>query len=178
MITPLDVVDWSQWSVIFLKPDCLQRDLQDEILTWIAEHVEILSPTKVTVSRQQIFQHYADLFPRQQEIGVDVAAELTRIYVGRDAMVALGHGTNAPARLRALIGPTDPAIAAYDTIRGRYGLDTLADGQAERRLIDNLIHTSDDPVATRRDFLIWYGPSCLDLITAIPHLIGDRDAHP
>lgn len=162
----LEAVDWSQWSVIFLKPDCLQRGLQDEILARVAEHVQVMSRIKITVSRWQIFQHYADLFPRQSEIGVDIAAELTRIHVGRPAVIALGHGTDAPARLRTLIGPTDPADAPRDTIRGRYGIDRLAMGQAERRLIDNLIHTSDDAAAARRDFQIWYGTARLHLLTS------------
>jgi nucleoside-diphosphate kinase len=161
-------VDWAQWSVIYLKPDCVQRGLTDQVLAWIGEVVKVSAATPVTVTRTKIYAHYADLFPRQQEIGVDIATELDRMHVGRDAVVALGHGSDAPARLRALIGPTDPAAAGPDTIRGRYGADTLAAGQAEGRLIDNLIHTSDDPVAARRDFLIWFGAGRMALLTDTP----------
>jgi nucleoside-diphosphate kinase len=131
--------------------------LVDTVLGWIGQVVEIIVVRPVTVTEEQIFTHYADLFPRASEIGVGIAAELRRMHVGERAVVALGHGPQAPSRLRALIGPTDPARAGPDTIRGRYGIDTLAAGQAEGRLIDNLIHTSDDPAAAHRDFTIWFG---------------------
>jgi nucleoside-diphosphate kinase len=133
----------------------------------IGQVVKVSAVTPLTVTRDQIFAHYADLFPRQAEIGVDIGAELERIYLGRRAMVALGQGNHAPARLRALIGPTDPALAGPDTIRGRYGTDTLAAGQAEHRLIDNLVHTSDDPDSARREFVIWFGVDHADLLTSL-----------
>ncbi|MDN3061257.1 nucleoside-diphosphate kinase, partial [Streptomyces sp. SRF1] len=43
------------------------------------------------------------------------------------------------------------------TIRGDLGEDSLAAALAERRLVRNLVHTSDDPDAARRDFGTWYG---------------------
>ena len=149
--------DWTQWSVILLKPDCVKRGLTSQILDWAGQVVLVSRIRAVRVTEAQIFAHYADLFPRAAEIGVDVAAELRWIHVGQEAIVALGHGPAAPARLRTLIGPTDPAVAGPATIRGRYGTDTLAVGRAEGRLVDNLIHTSDDPGATRRDFATWFG---------------------
>jgi len=161
------VIDWTRWSVIYLKPDCLERGLVGEVLARIARHVQVSAVRQVRVTRTQIYAHYTDLFPRQEEIGVDIAAELDRMHVGKLSVVALGHGPSAAARLRDLIGPTDPAQAGPDTIRGHYGIDTLAHGQAEHRLINNLIHTSDDPEAARRDFFIWFGPgtASLDLLT-------------
>lgn len=162
------LIDWSRWSVIYLKPDTVERGLTDPVLDWIGQVVKVSAVTPISVTREQIFAHYADLFPREQEIGVDIGAELERMHIGRRAVIALGHGDDAAARLRALIGPTDPAQAGPDTIRGRYGTDTLAAGQAERRLIDNLIHTSDDPDSARRDFVIWYGVDHVDLLTGTP----------
>jgi nucleoside-diphosphate kinase len=158
-------VDWSRWSVVLLKPDCVQRGLVPAVLARIRQVVQIRAVHAVTVTQEQIFAHYDDLFPRGAEIGVDVGAELRRIHVGRQVVIALGHGPCAPERLRALIGPTDPARAGPDTIRGRYGIDTLAAGQAQGRLIDNLIHSSDDEHAARRDFGIWFGPGQADLLT-------------
>lgn len=105
------------------------------------------------------------MFGRDDEIGVDIAVELDRLHVGRKAIVALACACGAPALLRALIGPTDPARGGPGTIRGRYGIDTLAAARAERRLAENLIHTSDDAQAAHRDFLIWFGPGRASLLT-------------
>jgi nucleoside-diphosphate kinase len=167
-VLPRGAVDWSQWSVILLKPDCLARGLTGPILRWVGHIVEVVATRTVTVTEAQIFAHYADMPPLSGRLGFDVAAELRRIYLGRRVLIALAHGPDAPARLRALIGPTDPARARPDTIRGRYGIDSLAAGKAERRLIDNLIHTSDDPEATRRDVAIWFGPDHTGLLTPRP----------
>jgi nucleoside-diphosphate kinase len=165
---PLASVDWTGWSVIYLKPDCLRRQLTAPILAWISQVAQVSGVTQVTVTREQIHAHYADLFGLDEEIGADVTVELDRMHVGQRAIVALAHAAGAPALLRALIGPTDPASGGPSTIRGRYGADTRAAAQAQRRLIENLIHTSDDPQAARRDFLIWYGPGRASLLTNPP----------
>jgi nucleoside-diphosphate kinase len=151
------LVDWSRWSVILLKPDCVARGLTVPVLAWVRRVVTVTATKTLVASEEQVFAHYADLFPREAEIGVDVAAELRRIYLGRTVMVALGYGHDAPARLRALLGPTDPAVASPDTIRSHFGIDSHALAQTEERLIDNVIHTSDDPAAACRDFTIWFG---------------------
>ena len=98
-------VSWSRWSVILLKPDCVIRGLAEDVLNRISQVVTIRAARTVTVTEEQIFAHYDDLFPRAAEIGVDVAAELRRIYVGQDAVIALGHGPCAAARLRELARP-------------------------------------------------------------------------
>lgn len=166
---PLGSVDWGCWSVIYLKPDCLRRQLTAPILAWISQVAQVSGVLEVTVTREQIYAHYSDLFGLDEEIGADVTTELDRMHVGQQAIVALAHTPGAPALLRALIGPTDPAQGGPHTIRGYYGADTRAAARAERRLIENLIHTSDDPQAARRDFLIWYGPDRTRLLTSPAH---------
>jgi nucleoside-diphosphate kinase len=95
-----------------------------------------------------------------------VPAELRRIYVGAQAAVALAHGDAAAVRLRRLLGSTDPAAAGPDTIRGRFGADSLRRAMADGRLVDNLIHSSDTADTVPRDLRIWYGPAGLPLLRA------------
>ncbi len=103
--------DWSQWTVILLKPDCLARNLVRPVLAMAAQHVRITAERIVYPTAEQVFTHYADIVPLSAELGVDVAAELRRIYLGHPVAVALGHGPDAAIRLRAALGPTDPAKA-------------------------------------------------------------------
>ncbi|MCP2342968.1 nucleoside-diphosphate kinase [Actinomadura rupiterrae] len=168
-------VDWTRWSVIYLKPDCVARGLVPVVLTLLGQQVSVHHVRSVTVTQAQIFAHYDDLFSCAALRHLNIDAELRRMHVGQRAVIALGHGPDAPARLRDLIGPTDPATAPTTTIRGRYGIDSLAAGRAENRLIDNLIHTSDDPAAARRDFGIWYGDQ-FRLLSSIAD--ADRHEHP
>jgi nucleoside-diphosphate kinase len=169
--TPSDdtarAVDWSQWTVILLKPDCLARNLVRPVLAMAAEHVRVTPERIVHPTEEQVFTHYADILPLSAELGVDVAAELRRIYLGHPVAVALGHGAGAAARLRAVLGPTDPAEAGPDTIRGRFGTDTLRKARAEGRLIDNLIHSSDHADVVARDLAVWFGPGATALLTPL-----------
>jgi nucleoside-diphosphate kinase len=160
-------VDWRGWTVILLKPDCVQRGLTDDVLARIAGQVTVTGRRTLTVTEQQIFAHYHDMLPASvsQEFGLDVAAALRRLFVGNQVVVALGHGADAAARVRALIGHTDPRLAGNATIRGHWGVDTLATARAQGRLINNLIHTSDHHGVVERDFGIWYGDSHRHLLT-------------
>lgn len=153
-------VDWTRWSVVLLKPDCIRRGLVEPVMTWIGEHVTVVDRRTVTPTEQQIFAHYDDLLTTRLAhfTWVDVPADLRRTYVGQRVGVALVYGDNPAPRLRELIGDFDPSTAGLDTIRGRFGMDSLPKAMAEGRLIANVIHTSDDAHGAEREFSIWYGP--------------------
>jgi nucleoside-diphosphate kinase len=157
---------WGSWTVILLKPDCLARNLVDEVLAMVAQELTVLHVTKIFPTEHQIFLHYSDILARSAELGRDVPAELRRIYVGKPAAVALGHGHGAAPRLRRLLGPTDPAACGPDTIRGRFAADSLQQASAEGRLIDNLIHSSDTAAVAPVDFDNWYGHTQRNLLRA------------
>jgi nucleoside-diphosphate kinase len=157
--------DWSLWTVILLKPDCLARGLTGAVLAMAGQHVHVTARRTLYPTAGQVFSHYADILPLSAALGVDVAAELRRIYLGHRVTVALGFGPDAAARLRAVLGPTDPATAGPDTIRGLFGTDSLAKARSEGRLIDNLIHSSDHPGVVARDLAVWFGPAAASLLT-------------
>ena len=173
---------WGRWSVILLKPDCVARGLVEQVLARFRREAEIVAQQTVTVTEAQIFAHYDDLLNAPERLAlVNVAADLRRCYVGRQVVVALAHGAPAvpgrmdtPARLRALLGHYDPARAVAGSIRGDLGVDSLAKARAAGRLIDNLVHTSDDAAAARRDFVIWFGVSRTDLLSAPSHTTEAR----
>lgn len=168
----IDRTDWSAWSVVLLKPDCVERGLTEQVLARLAQRVTIVAREVVTVTEAQIFAHYDDLIDGRKDVSpIDPATALRSLYVGKKVMIALAHGPAAssghpgtPAVLRSLLGHFDPAQATSDSIRGYFGTDSLTAARAEGRLIDNLIHTSDDPSAARRDFLIWFGPERAGLL--------------
>jgi nucleoside-diphosphate kinase len=159
---------WSCWTVILLKPDCLARGLTGPVLAMVGQHVRVTAQRTLYPTPEQIFAHYADLLPRSAEFGVDVAAELRRIYIGHPVTVALGYGPDAAARLRAALGPSDPAEADPSTIRGRFGTDSLRHARSQGRLIDNVIHSSDHAGAVPADLTRWFGPGAAALLRPPP----------
>lgn len=179
MTTAADV-DWTRWTVVLLKPDCVARGLVEPVLVWVGTEVTLVDQRILTPTEDQVFAHYQDLLTtrRAQFTWVDVAADLRRIYVGNPVSIALGHACNAAPRLRDLLGHYDPTQAGQLTIRGRFGHDSLRQAMAERRLIDNLIHSSDDPAGAEREFGIWYGPHHRHLLNpATIHKGSNRRDH-
>ncbi len=153
-------IDWNRWSVILLKPDCLRRGLADEVLGRITAVVPVTGRMDVTVADWQIHVHYWDLLVGADWFDRDIPACLRCTYIGQQVTVALAHGPAGictPRLIRELLGHFDPAEAAPGTIRGDLGADSLAAAQAEGRLVENLVHSSDDAAATCRDFGTWYG---------------------
>lgn len=166
-LTGTDLIDWTRWTVILLKPDCIRRGLVGAVLQHVGRVVTVSAARAITVTEAQIFAHYDDMLPPEvsASFGLDVSAELRRIFVGNQVVIALGHGHQAADRLRAILGVTDPAFAHPDSIRGHFGCDSLSTARAEGRLIDNLIHTSDHVGVVERDFAIWYGADNRHLLT-------------
>jgi nucleoside-diphosphate kinase len=160
--------DWSWWTVILLKPDCLARRLSGPVLAMAGQHVRVTEVRTLYPTVEQVFDHYADILPLSGELGVDVAAELRRIYIGRQVGVALGYGPDAARRLRSALGHRDPAVAGPGTIRSRFGTDSLRQARSEGRLIDNLIHSSDDAGAVPGDLARWFGPAGIALLRPPP----------
>lgn len=160
--------EWGWWTVALCKPDATRRGLVNTVLDHIAAHTHLVHRRAVVVTEEQILTHYADMLALDDRFPFDVAAELRRNWVGQWVTVALFRGptVDTPQRIRALLGHYDPAQAAPDTIRGRYGTDSTAAARAEGRFIDNLIHTSDDPAGTEREFGVWFGSAFAHLLTS------------
>lgn len=156
----LSGIDWDRWSVVLCKPDCVRRGLVDTVLNRINTVAPIRARMDVTVADWQIFVHYWDLLVDADWFDRDIPCCLRALYVGQRVTVALAHGPvgiSTPQLLRDQLGHFDPSQAAPGTIRGDLGRDSLAAAEANHRLVDNLIHTSDDDAATARDFGTWYG---------------------
>ncbi|MEE1801793.1 nucleoside-diphosphate kinase [Streptomyces sp. JV176] len=172
-------IDFGRWAVILCKPDAVERGLVDAVLERIAARgATVTNRREVTVRPWQVHVHYwdllvdADWFPDR-----DIAACLDEAYVGRQVTVALAHAEpGVHARLRDLLGHFDPTHAAPGSIRGDLGNDSLNAALAEKRLVRNLVHTSDDAEAARRDFGTWYGAGRRDLLTDLPVQSGPAEA--
>ncbi|WP_406354246.1 nucleoside-diphosphate kinase [Streptomyces sp. NBC_00658] len=151
-------VDWDRWSVILLKPDCVRRGLVDTVLERISDVVSVHGRMDVPVADWQIHVHYWDLLVGADWLDCDIPACLRGMYIDRRVTVALAHGpAGTPALVRELLGHFDPAQAAKGTLRGDLGTDNLTAARAQGRLVENLVHASDDATATCRDFGTWYG---------------------
>ncbi|MFJ4918510.1 nucleoside-diphosphate kinase [Streptomyces sp. NPDC088725] len=165
----VDGIDWDRWSVILCKPDCVRRELVDDVLARFAAlpDTTVLGQMDVVVRPWQVHVHYWDMLVDADWYERDIPACLDEMYVGKTVTVALACGPQGTARtLRKLLGYFDPTQAVPGTIRADLGEDSLDAALAHGRLVENLVHTSDDAASARRDFGTWYGARRRSLLTA------------
>ncbi|MEV6056922.1 nucleoside-diphosphate kinase [Streptomyces sp. NPDC052107] len=154
-------VDFARWAVILCKPDAVERGLVNRILEMISSAgIRVCDRMDVVAQAWQAHVVYRDLLADTGRLDLrDLPSYIDAAYVGRKVTVALAHGDpGVHARLRQVIGHTDPTRAAVGTIRGDLGEDSVAAAASQKRLVRNLVHTSDDPASARREYGTWYGP--------------------
>ncbi|WP_371792276.1 nucleoside-diphosphate kinase [Streptomyces sp. NBC_01471] len=157
--TVVEGIDFDRWAVILCKPDAVARGLVDTVLERIAATgVVVTGRRDVTAQAWQAHVVYRDLLTDTSRASRPLLPErIDAAYAGQPVVVALAHGEpGVHARLRQLIGRTDPAHAVPGTIRRDLGDDSMTRALAEQRLVRNLVHTSDDPAAARREFGAWF----------------------
>ena len=147
-----------QRTFILIKPDAIERHLGEEILDQLrAKGLIVLRMKKVIATKTQVLTHYKDVI---QRVKVDY---LERAFLNEFEqklvwiLIATHPNGNPVQVVRDLIGPTDPAKANDDTIRGKFRNDTLELSIKEQRLLKNLIHASDSPESVEREIAIWFG---------------------
>lgn len=164
--TVVEGIDFDRWAVVLCKPDAVERGLVDAVLERIeGAGVSVRARTELIAEPWQAHVAYRDMLADPARFPADLPTRLDHAYSGQRVTVALAHGgPDIHARLRRLIGHTDPTKAVAGTIRGDLANDSLAAALAEKRLVRNLVHTSDDPDAARRDFGTWFGAGRRDLL--------------
>jgi nucleoside-diphosphate kinase len=140
-------------TLTLLKPETLERGLCGEILRRFEQAgLRILDARRVRFTRTRLKQHYAELRrknPRAYDRSV-------RSLTGREGLAVILSGANAIAKVRALVGPTDPTAAPPGTIRGDLSSDSIALADAEDRGTRNLVYAADSPRSARNEIRIWF----------------------
>jgi nucleoside-diphosphate kinase len=141
-------------TLVIIKPDALERGQAGEVIRRLEQaglrirNARWISPTLATVQK-----HYADLKVKNPR----AFDRNTRYLAGKNAIALVLSGVNAIAKVRMLIGPTEPAAAPAGTIRGDLSSDTIKLADAEDRGLYNLVHAADSPESAKREIQLWFG---------------------
>ena len=129
-------------TLLFLKPDTVQRGLMGQIIGRIeAKGLTLVGMKLMDVPRDLAEKHYAE------HQGKPFFDGLLGFVTCSPVLVMAVRGVNAIAVCRNLIGATNGQKAAPGTIRGDYG---MSGG-------NNLIHGSDGPESATRELALWFG---------------------
>lgn len=133
-------------TLVIVKPDGMDRGLLDEISDRIrGAGLDIADQKEIYVTREQAERLYREHKERPFYRGL-----VEYIMSGRVAVLKVA-GDGAVAKIRSLMGSTDPRQAEKGTIRGDLG-PKVQDG----KLIKNTVHGSDSVDSAKRELGIFF----------------------
>ncbi len=128
-------------TLSIVKPDAMSHNHGGQIVASLEEAgLRPVALKRVRLSRREAegFYHVHQERP--------FFGSLTEFMSSGSVMVMVLEGENAIARLRDLMGPTDPAKAGEGTLRKRFGTDI------ER----NAVHGSDSPASAASEITYFF----------------------
>ena len=143
-------------TFILLKPDALKRGLVELILTMFEEaELHIVQSKRVIVTQDKIINHYKEVIERLDLPHFQGA--ILDFFEGEEVVIAIvASEYDTVSKVRSLIGATDPKKAEPHTVRGLYGIDSFELANAEKRMIQNLIHASDSRESAQFETQLWF----------------------
>ncbi len=124
-----------------VKPDGVVKGLTDEIITRIRQTgLKLVSMRQLRMDRGTAEKLYA------VHIGKEFFERLVEHVLSREVVVMLVEGERAIARMREVIGATDPTKAAKGTIRGDFGESVTV----------NVIHAADSAENAERELTLFF----------------------
>jgi len=140
-----------------LKPDAIEKKLESEILGFFKDHgIEVVRWDTVLVDEPLIMNHYQEVIEKLNL--PDFPHRIRSYFVGKTVRIfeLESKENNVVAKVRELIGATDPSKAGPDTIRGKYSNDNMELAKQEQRLVHNLIHASDSDESAYKEIELWF----------------------
>ena len=133
-------------TLFIVKPDATGRNLVGRILAHVeADGFRIVEARFARLTREQCQEFYAE------HVGKPFFGDLVDTMTSGPVMLCCLERENAVARLREVIGATDPAAAAEGTIRKLYA---VSKGR-------NSVHASDSPASAEREVKLFFGVAAL-----------------
>ena len=129
------------YSFGLLKPDCLKRGIEKEVLIAI----ESVGLEIVAIKRVRLTKNEVDIIwvPCLKE---DFYNDLLEFSLSGDCIVFIAKGDDAITKLNDLVGHYDPARAEKGTIRHRFGTS----------LMENVIHSTSTEETFWKEVFLFY----------------------
>lgn len=168
-----------QKSLVLLKPDAVQRNLIGEIIGYFEEGGLKVEAMEMTEASDEIVSKHYPLDNREYLLGLghqDVSGlseeDLEKVYQknykivkdlqdyiksGPIVKMILGGREDVVAKVREIVGKTNPAASPKGSIRGDLGEDSFEISDKEGRAVYNLVHASGTPEEAEAEIALWFG---------------------
>ncbi len=133
-------------TLFIVKPDATSRNLVGKIVAHVeGEGFKLVEARYTRLTREQCNEFYAE------HVGKGFFPELVDFMTSAPVMLCCLEREGAVAKLREVIGATDPAAAAEGTIRKLYA-------ESKGR---NSVHASDSLPSAEREVKLFFGVAAL-----------------
>jgi len=140
-----------QQTLVLIKPDGLAKSLTGNILTELSDTGLILVGAKIVqVTRELAEEHYQHL--REEKFFDELIRYIMGEFHVKRVLALVYHGENAIAKVRDVVGATNPEHADPSTIRGKFGRITT------KGVFENVVHASEDGKEAERELKLWFKP--------------------
>ena len=166
-------------SLVLVKPDGVQRGLTGEVISRFERcGLKVVGLKMMQATTKLAGQHYADdekwllsvgekalaaaekrgekMSETAMQIGQRVRGQLMEYLVMSPVVAMCVEGHNAVAKIRKIVGGTNPQDAEPGTIRGDYAIDSFKMADMSGRPIQNLIHASGAVDEAEREVSLWF----------------------
>ena len=140
--TPIERKNFMERSLVILKPDCMQKNLSAKVTERIQNaNLRIRNRKTMQLDEKILKEHYKHI------AHLPFFPEIVDFMSSSQVIVMVVEGDNAVAKIRSLLGPTDPKEAAPGTIRGDFGTDKMR----------NVAHASDSNESAEIEIKRFFG---------------------
>lgn len=131
-------------TLLMVKPDVVQERRYGDIIAFVLRNKFRINGLRMLSMDRAMAEQFYSAHRERDFFGALVD------YITSGPVVAMEiEGDDAIARIRALIGPTNPADAAPGTIRYMYG----------KSIQNNAVHASDSAESAKKELAIVFGGS-------------------
>ncbi|MEE9269617.1 MAG: nucleoside-diphosphate kinase [Candidatus Krumholzibacteria bacterium] len=126
-------------TLLMVKPDLVEEGLHGEIIAFVLRN-------RFNINRLRMLKMDRETAGRFYDVHKDREFYTALVdYMTSGRVVAMEvEGEGVIERIRAFIGPTDPAEAAPGTVRYMYG----------KSIQNNAVHASDSPASAKKELAI------------------------
>lgn len=139
-------------TLVIIKPDGLVKSLTGNILSRLSETKLVIIGSKVVkVTEQLAREHYKHLSDKPF-FGELVEYIMGDVHNTHRVMALIYQGEDAIAKVREIVGDTNPEKANPVSIRGAYGRITTTG------VFENVVHASSSTEDAEHEIKLWFKP--------------------
>ena len=142
-------------TLVLLKPDTVKRGLIGRIIQRFEDTgLKIVGMKMAQATDRMALAHYTEDIAKRR--GQHVRDLLVDFIKGSPVVALVIEGHNAIENVRMMAGETEPKSARPGTIRGDFSHISFAGADAQKKVVQNIVHASSDAKDAKREIYVWF----------------------